>query len=289
MQAGMSLVLDAARQSEMLRMKEMLGHHVEVIKEFQEKSQAQHRAQLAERLQALGILPMPTMHPPRADCEPPDCAPPRADCAPPRADCAPPRADCEPPDCEPEDTIPTQVQRTDSRRHPQSRNRQMLDIEGDVRLFNFAEDGLDNHTLKWFFVIQKELLQDWEQNGRGDGFIHNQSTILEAFVKGNLYGLCMPETPEMFKNVTSEDLRFMTSVETGRTYYRFPVFCAVDNNSIDLLWVACRVRRRGLATVLVSLLKERGVSGADYVERAIPFWQRFGTVTHSTSHAQVHF
>ena len=89
MQAGMSLVLDAARQSEMLRMKEMLGHHVEVIKEFQEKSQAQHRAQLAERLQALGILPMPTMHPPRADCEPPDCAPPRADCEPP---------DCEPPD-----------------------------------------------------------------------------------------------------------------------------------------------------------------------------------------------
>ena len=165
----------------------------------------------------------------------------------------------------------------------------MLDIEGDVRLFNFAEDGLDNDTLKWFFVIQKELMQDWEQNGRGDGFIHNQSTILEAFVKGNLYGLCMPETPEMFKNVTPEDLRFMTSVETGRTYYRFPVFCAVDNNRIDLLWVASRVRRRGLATVLVSHLKERGVSGADYVERAIPFWQRFGTVTHSTSHAQVHF
>jgi len=166
--------------------------------------------------------------------------------------------------------------------------RQMLDIEGDVRLFNFAEDGLDSNTLEWFFVIQDELAEDWEQNGGGDrGFIHNRSSILEAFIKGNLYGLCMPETDEMFKNVTPEDPRFM--MPRYGAQYRFPVFCAVDNNRIDLLWVAARMRRRGLGTRLVSLLKERGVSGADYVEGALPFWQRFGTVTHSTSHAQVHF
>jgi GNAT superfamily N-acetyltransferase len=112
---------------------------------------------------------------------------------------------------------------------------------------------------------------------------------LQAFIKGNLYGLCMPETQEMYENVTPEDPRFMLSCFTGRTHYRFPVFCAVDNNRIDLLWVAARMRRRGLGTRLVSLLKEQGVSGADYVEGALPFWQRFGTVTHSTSHAQVHF
>ena len=166
-------------------------------------------------------------------------------------------------------------------------------LDGKVRLFNFAEDGIDPHSLKWFFVIQGELMEEWsenERNGCADkGFIHNQSNILEAFVKGNLYGLCMPETRLMYDNVTPDDPHFMTSRFTGRTRYRFPVFCVVDNNRIDILWVAARMRRRGLGTRLVSLLKERGVSGADYVEGALPFWQRFGTVTHSTSHAQVHF
>jgi GNAT superfamily N-acetyltransferase len=164
-------------------------------------------------------------------------------------------------------------------------------LDGEVELFNFAEDGIDHHSLEWFFVIQDELLDEWsenDKNGCGNtGFIHNQSNILEAFVKGNLYGLCMPETNLMYDNVTPDDPHFMNARRGAQ--YRFPVFCAVINNRIDMLWVAVRMRRRGLGTRLVECLKERGVSGADYVEGALPFWQRLGTVTHSTSHAQVAF
>ena len=163
-------------------------------------------------------------------------------------------------------------------------------LDGEVRLFNFAEEGIDSHSLEWFFVIQEELFHEWTGNGRGLGFIHNQSQILEAFIKGRLYGLCMPETRMMYDNVTPDDPHFMTSLFTGMTQYRFPVFCAVDEeNRIDFIWVAARMRRRGLGTRLVEFLKTQGVTGAGFVEGALPFWQTLGTVTHSTSHAQVVF
>lgn len=167
-------------------------------------------------------------------------------------------------------------------------------LDGEVRLLNFAEDGINSHSLEWFFVIQKELMEEWSENcknGCGDkGFIHNQSIILEAFVKGRLYGLCMPETQLMYDNVTPNDPHFMTSDFTGITDYRFPIFCAVDDdNRIKILWVAARMRRRGLGTQLVECLKTQGVSGAVFVEGALPFWQRLGTVTYSNSHAQVAF
>jgi GNAT superfamily N-acetyltransferase len=157
-------------------------------------------------------------------------------------------------------------------------------LDGEVRLFNFAEDGIDHHSLEWFFAIQGELMEEWsenERNGCADkGFIHNQISILEAFVKGNLYGLCMPETQSMrdhSRDVTPDDPHFMKVVFGAQ--YRFPVFCVVKNNRIKLLWVAARMRRRGLGTRLVDLLKKHGVSGADRVlEDALPFWQRLGTV-----------
>jgi len=166
-------------------------------------------------------------------------------------------------------------------------------LDGEVRLFNFAEDGIDHDSLEWFFAIQHELMAEWsenDKNGRPNkGFLHNQSMILEAFVKGRLYGLCMPETRMMSENVAPNDPHFMTSGFTGLSY-RFPVFCVVDEDKrVDILWVAARMRRRGLGTRMVECLKTQGVSGALFVEHALPFWQRMGTVTSSTSHSQVVF
>jgi len=167
-------------------------------------------------------------------------------------------------------------------------------LDGEVRLFNFAEEGIDHDSLEWFFAIQHELMAEWtenDKNGRSNkGFIHNQSMILEAFVKGRLYGLSMPETQMMYENVTPDDPHFMTSGFTCQTHYRFPVFCVVDENKrIDILWVAARMRRRGLGTRMVECLKTQGVVGARFVEGALPFWQRLGKVTSSTSHSQVVF
>ncbi len=90
----------------------------------------------------------------------------------------------------------------------------------------FPDDGIDHDSMEWFFAIQGELMTEWrenDKNGCGDtGFIHNQSSILEAFVKGHLYVLCMPETRLMYDNVAPDDPHFMTSRFTGRTRYRFP-------------------------------------------------------------------
>jgi len=174
-------------------------------------------------------------------------------------------------------------------------------LDGEVRLFNFAEDGIDHDSLECFFAIQHELMNECNENAKNGcgntGFIHNQSSILEAFVKGRLYGLCMLETRMMYENVAPDDPHFMSSSRNDSIRYRdgerhltLPVFCAVDDDKrIELLWVAARVRRRGLGTLLVECLKRQGVSGASFVEDALPFWQRLGTVTYSTSHAQVVF
>jgi len=175
-------------------------------------------------------------------------------------------------------------------------------LDGEVRLFNFAEEGINHDSLEWLMTIQRELKEEWIDNlksGRGDtGFIHNQSSVLEAFHKGRLYGLCMPPTEGMLmcffqsysvnENLKNDPHFMKHSCGLGRL--RFPVFCAVDDdNRIELLWVAPRLRRRGLGTRLVECLKTQGVSGASFVEDAVPFWQRVGTVTYSTSHAQVVF
>lgn len=165
-------------------------------------------------------------------------------------------------------------------------------LDGEVRLFNFGEDGVDRHTLKWFFAIHTELLAEWQANGSRDGFIHDQAAILECFVRGTLYGLCMAETQSLLDNVALEDPHFMTTLATGRCCYRFPVFCAVSNDRIELLWVAERMRRRGLATLLVSLLRQRGVKGADGVDRvpgALAFWQRVGAVAGPPGRARACF
>ena len=41
----------------------------------------------------------------------------------------------------------------------------------------------------------------------------------------------MPETLVMYDNITPEDPHFMTGPGTGRSRYRFPVFCALVNNT----------------------------------------------------------
>ena len=118
-------------------------------------------------------------------------------------------------------------------------------VDVEVWLINFADNGIDSDTLKWFFAIQTELIADWETNCSDNGFIHKQTTILECFVNGNLYCLSMPKTQSMYDNITSEDPHFMTGVFTGRTHYGFPIFCALVNNCIDILWVAEQMRHKG--------------------------------------------
>jgi hypothetical protein len=154
-------------------------------------------------------------------------------------------------------------------------------LEGDVRLFSFADDGINSHTLEWFFAIQCELIKDWNARECKDNhFLCSRANILDAFVKGNLFGLCMTRTDSLDKNVKGiEDPHFMRHGRTGRHKFRFPIICAVENNRITELWVATRMRMKGLARLMLSLQKENGVSGANYVESAVPFWARFGRVT----------
>lgn len=181
---------------------------------------------------------------------------------------------------EPEaEAAPPEVMDSDTERHAVIMKEALpAYLDGDVRLFNFAEDGIRHETLQWFFLIQDELKEDFEKNGCCT--LYDQGVILAAFVKGNLFGLCMTPTDSLFKNVKGiEDPHFMRDGRVSSHKFRFPILCAVENHRITDLWVATRMRMKGLARLMLSLQKENGVSGANYVESAVPFWARFGRVT----------
>lgn len=179
------------------------------------------------------------------------------------------------------EAAPPEVMDSDTERHAVIMKEALpAYLDGDVRLFNFAEDGIGPETLQWFFLIQDELKEDWEKNHCTHHAFYDQGEILAAFVKGNLFGLCMTPTDSLFKNVKGiEDPHFMRHGRTGRHKFRFPILCAVENHRITELWVATRMRMKGLARLMLSLQMENGVSGANYVESAVPFWARFGRVT----------
>jgi len=129
---------------------------------------------------------------------------------------------------------------------------------GEIKLvhFNNGTDGLSNGYSNDFWSIMDELYIE-VCNSDGTGFWHNRGTILDAYSKGNLYGLRVNETDEMFKRG-----------------YLLPCFCVKEGDEAILLWTHTRARRRGFAKKLVELLE---IKSADWpLPESLGFWQKCG-------------
>jgi hypothetical protein len=165
-------------------------------------------------------------------------------------------------------------------------------LDGDVRLFNFAEDGINSHTLEWFFAIQYELIKDWNaRESKGNLFCVTGRIFSTPSSKATCMACACLRPNQCMTTSRPRTLTSWRGSSQTEPAIDFP-FCALENDRIDLLWVAERMRRKGLATLLVSLLKQRGVSGADYIDcvpGALLFWERVGAVTGPRGLAQVHF
>ena len=152
------------------------------------------------------------------------------------------------------------------------------------------------------FPTSEELKKDPGMDWIVDGGVWQQS-ILEAWTEQRIFGLCMQETDTLFDLVRNCEnpkilqciLSFMHNQYTGTADYVLPCFFITSKDqqgstvsfrhagqthtlqcgdSIELLWVAPRLRRRGVGTFLTVQYPHPFVH--DPLEDVAPFWNRLG-------------
>jgi hypothetical protein len=116
---------------------------------------------------------------------------------------------------------------------------------------------------KDFWYLFDELCND------KSGFYYNRSTILKAYKNGNLYGLRVTETDQMYERGAR-----MYKVFCENSWYLLPCFCIKENNTALIMWTHSRARRMGFAKKLVELLH------IEYAYKPVPdsvgFWTKCG-------------
>ena len=169
-------------------------------------------------------------------------------------------------------------------------------LDGAIQRFNFS---LNAWSCAWFFLLLEELKKDPGMDWIVDGGIWQQ-LILEAWTEQRIFGLCMQETDSLFDHARAPGKSkkfatyckfFMLTAYTGTADYVLPCFLITSKDhqgssvsfrhdcqthtlqcgdSIVLLWVAPRLRRRGLGTFLTMQYPHLFVY--DPLENVAPFW-----------------
>lgn len=126
---------------------------------------------------------------------------------------------------------------------------------GDLELVQIENDD--------FWCLFDEMVDD------KSGFLNNRSTILEAYKKGNLYGVRVAETDKMY-----ERRAMMDDIFCRESFYLLPCFCVKNNNVAVIIWTHTRARKMGFARKLVKLL------GIEHAHKPLPesagFWKKCG-------------
>jgi hypothetical protein len=157
-------------------------------------------------------------------------------------------------------------------------------LDGILRLHRFRD-------LHWYFVIERELREELEASKKvavaePESLLHNKEWILQGMTEGAVFGLSMTETDSLVYHAGARtDESFMGDNGRDRRAFILPVFCLVRGDRVMLMWTAGRMRRMGLASVLVRKMIERGVTGADsIVDSALDFWKRLGEIESNNVH-----
>jgi hypothetical protein len=121
----------------------------------------------------------------------------------------------------------------------------------------------------WYIL---DLLQQ-----EGDGFLHNKVWIMDALVRGNVYGLKVTETDAMFERRAWKDPIFnLLDRPKGmyRPMYMLPCFCIMEKDACTIMWVHSSARGKGIGRAMVQLLD---IQRAQHVlEQSVGFWMACG-------------
>ena len=129
-----------------------------------------------------------------------------------------------------------------------------MDDWGEITLTRI-EDGND------FWCLMEELCDDDSE------FVYNRNIIVEAYKRGDLYGLSVSETDKMYERGARLD-----SIFCEKSWYLLPCFCLKENNEAIIVWTHQRARKRGFAKKLVDLLKIETVCRP--LPESIGFWEK---------------
>lgn len=127
---------------------------------------------------------------------------------------------------------------------------------GDMKLIRISSSSD-------FWNLIDELTDDESE------FLYNRNDILDSYSSGNLYGLEVEETDEMYKRGAMKDKLFCKN-----SCYLLPCFCIKNNDTAVIIWTHSRARRNGLARRLIELL---GIKKAyKPLAQSKPFWKSIG-------------
>lgn len=116
-----------------------------------------------------------------------------------------------------------------------------------------------------FWCLIKALQDD------NSSFVNNIDTIVERYKEGNLFGLRVEETDSMYQRGARTDDAFCRTMNGGLSWYLLPCFCTRIEYTAEMCWVHSKLRRLGLGTALVSLLKIEKAHNP--LEGSLPFWE----------------
>lgn len=97
-----------------------------------------------------------------------------------------------------------------------------------------------------YWALMEELLES------KSGFFYNRAILLDAMLKGQLFGLEVQETDTMFQ-CTKKDPIFMNNPHF-HTHWMLPCLCVKVKDTAEIVWVHPRARRRGFGTQMVNQL-----------------------------------
>lgn len=142
----------------------------------------------------------------------------------------------------------------DSRDVPNFENMNYLD--------NAYLEQIDDGRNFWFLF--DELCDD------DSNFLNNRNIIVDAFKEGNIYGLRVTETNEMYLKKARNDPIFCPESQ-----YLLPCFCIKEGkDTASIIWVHSRARRMGFGKKLVQLLKIKSVRSP--LPESLVFWKKCG-------------
>jgi len=108
-----------------------------------------------------------------------------------------------------------------------------------------------------------------------EGFYHNRTSLLKEWCHGRLYTVVGCYNEKNKNNpMWSRYYDFCPHFIIGDDLMQMlPCFCAVDDNCCDFLWVHERIRRRGVATMMLDALKVKNVN--EPLPQAKAFWDKY--------------
>lgn len=102
------------------------------------------------------------------------------------------------------------------------------------------------------------------------GLLANRSFLLDAYVRGCLYTVLVPETDEMFERALDRQ-QLAKLLLCQASWICLPCFCVVCDGQCDMIWVREDLRRMGIGSLMVRSL---GVTSTSrQLEGSEQFWR----------------